>query len=61
MFERVSKEAGRVLASAMELARKSGAEFVGTEHLLLGILENGGGAAAGFLANLGVTRERVEA
>ncbi len=47
------------LAYAVEEAARMEAEFVGTEHLLLGILREQNGIAAGVLAGLDITLEKV--
>jgi hypothetical protein len=48
-----------VIKVASEEAARSGATQLGTEHLLLGLLIEGKGRAAGTLADLGVSLERV--
>jgi ATP-dependent Clp protease ATP-binding subunit ClpC len=52
--------AKQALSLAQEAAVARSDEFVGTEHLLLGLLAERTGPAAQVLAHLGVTRERVE-
>ncbi len=52
-------EVRRAIELAFEEARRVGQGFVGTEHLLVGILAEGEGIGARVLAELGVTRERV--
>src|SRR5688500_6791035 len=51
--------AKRVLELAVEEARSLGHNYVGTEHLLLGLIREGGGVAAKVLLELGVDRKRV--
>jgi ATP-dependent Clp protease ATP-binding subunit ClpC len=46
--------AKRVLELAVEESQQLGVNYIGTEHLLLGILHEGGGAAIKVLQNLGV-------
>jgi ATP-dependent Clp protease ATP-binding subunit ClpC len=46
--------AKQVLELAVEESRQFGHNYIGTEHLLLGILHEGGGAAIRILQNLGV-------
>ncbi|GAA4518830.1 Clp protease N-terminal domain-containing protein [Actinoallomurus oryzae] len=46
MFERFTKEARAVVVRAQEEARRLRAPFIDTEHLLLGMLEAGGGPGA---------------
>jgi ATP-dependent Clp protease ATP-binding subunit ClpC len=63
MFERFSDRARRVVVLAQEEARLLGHNYIGTEHLLLGLLADGEGTAARALESLGVTldaaREQV--
>jgi ATP-dependent Clp protease ATP-binding subunit ClpC len=65
MFERFTDRARRVLVLAQEEARLLGHPFIGTEHILLGLLAEGDGVAARALSLLGVhlepTRARVGA
>ena len=51
--------AKRVLELAVEEARSLGHNYVGTEHLLLGLIREGEGVAAKVLSELGVDRKRV--
>src|SRR5574341_689790 len=51
--------AKRVLELAVEEARQLGHNYVGTEHLLLGLIREGEGVAAKVLLELGVDRKRV--
>ena len=55
MFERFSDEARDVLVGARAEARDLGHDFLGTEHLLLGILRQPDGPAAAALARAGAT------
>jgi ATP-dependent Clp protease ATP-binding subunit ClpC len=63
MFERFTDRARRVVVQAQEESRKLNHNYIGTEHLLLGILREGDGAAAEALASLEVgldpAREQV--
>ena len=52
--------AKQALALAQDAAATRGDEFVGTEHLLLGLLAERTGPAALMLEHLGVTSDRVE-
>lgn len=54
MFERFSTEARGVLVAAQEQARSLGHEWVGTEHLLLGVAAQVNGPAAEALAEVGL-------
>jgi len=49
----------RIIERAVGEARKMGNNYVGTEHLLLSLVEEGEGIAADILRNLGITSERV--
>ena len=64
MFERFTDRARRVLVLAQEEARDLNHAFIGTEHILLGLIREGEGVAAKALESLGVTfeavREKVE-
>ncbi len=55
MFERFTNRARRVLVLAEEEARLLEHNFLGTEHLLLGLLREGEGVAAVALGQLGVS------
>lgn len=58
-FERFTDKARNVLALAQEEARALKQPYVGTEHLLLGLLREREGIAAQALGNLNVTYEQV--
>ena len=49
----------KVLRLAMDEARRLNNEYIGTEHLLLGLVREGEGIAAGVLESLGVSLEKV--
>ena len=53
-FDRFTERARKVLSLASDEARRMQHGFVGTEHLLLGLVEEGSGVAAKALQNLGV-------
>ena len=55
MFERFAEEARRATALASEEARQLGHDFIGTEHMLLGLLASGSGPAYSVLTELEVT------
>jgi ATP-dependent Clp protease ATP-binding subunit ClpC len=59
VFERFSDEARRVLVLAQEAARLLGHSFIGTEHLLLALLDEGKGPAAKALTSSGLSSEIV--
>jgi ATP-dependent Clp protease ATP-binding subunit ClpA len=58
-FERFTERAKKVLTLAQEEAERSHHSYIGTEHLLLGLLREHDGLAAHVLANLGVDIEGV--
>jgi ATP-dependent Clp protease ATP-binding subunit ClpC len=59
MFDRFTERARKVIALAREEAGRLGHDYIGTEHLLLGLIREGGGVAAAVLENLTVDLERV--
>ena len=59
MFGRFTERAQKVLMLAQEEARRSNYPYVGTEHLLLGLIEEGGGIAAKVMHSLGIESEKV--
>jgi ATP-dependent Clp protease ATP-binding subunit ClpC len=58
-FDRFTDRARRVLVFAQEEAQRLNHNYIGTEHLLLGLLREREGVAAGVLSGLGVGLERV--
>ena len=56
-FERFTKEARQVVTLAQAEAKELGHNYIGTEHLLLGVLSSEGGVGASALSELGVTLE----
>src|SRR3974390_1558884 len=61
MFERFTDRARRVLVLAQEEARLLNHNFIGTEHLLLGLMHESEGVAAKALEPVGVSWEAVRA
>jgi ATP-dependent Clp protease ATP-binding subunit ClpC len=65
VFERFTDRSRRVVVLAQEEARMLNHNYIGTEHLLVGLVHEGEGVAATALASLGATlarvREQVEA
>jgi len=59
MFERFTDRARSVVVLAQEEARMLGHNYIGTEHLLLGLVHEGQGVAARALASLGISLEAV--
>jgi ATP-dependent Clp protease ATP-binding subunit ClpC len=61
MFERFTERARQVVVLAQEEARTLEHNYIGTEHLLLGLLREDEGLAARVLESLDITLERVRA
>ncbi len=59
MFGRFTERAQKVLMLAQEEARRLNYPYVGTEHLLLGLIREGGGIAAKVLQRMGIEMEKV--
>ncbi|MBC8531218.1 ATP-dependent Clp protease ATP-binding subunit [Gehongia tenuis] len=59
-YGRFTERAQKVLVHAQEAAKGLGHNYVGTEHLLLGLLQDDGGSAVKVLRSMGVTYEGVE-
>ena len=59
MFERFTDRARRVIVLAQEEARMLNHNYIGTEHLLLGLVHEGHGVAARALESLGISLEAV--
>ena len=59
MFERFTDRARKVLVHAQEEARLLNHNFIGTEHILLGLIDEGEGVAAKALTSLDITLEAV--
>ncbi len=57
----LTSRAKRVIELAIDEARQLGHSYIGTEHLLLGLLREGEGVAAGVLDSFGITLERTRA
>jgi ATP-dependent Clp protease ATP-binding subunit ClpA len=64
MFERFTDRARRVVVLAQDEARRLNHDYIGTEHLLLGLIHEGKGVAARVLEALGISlaavRQQVE-
>ena len=59
MFERFTDRARKAMALANMEAQRLNHEYLGTEHILLGIVREGSGVAANVLRNLGVDLRQV--
>jgi ATP-dependent Clp protease ATP-binding subunit ClpC len=58
-FDKFSQRARRVLALAQEEAQRFNHNYIGTEHLLLGLIREGDGVAAKVLSNMAVDITKV--
>ena len=58
-FEKFSERARRVLSLAQEEAQRFNHNYIGTEHILLGLVRETDGVAAKVLSNLGVELSKV--
>lgn len=59
-FDRFTENAKQSLEHADEIARAMASSYIGTEHILLGILQQEGSIGAKILRNTGVTPERAQ-
>ena len=59
MFERFTDRASRVVVLAQEEARMLNRNYIGTEHILLGLIHEGEGVAAKALERLGISLDAV--
>jgi len=59
MYERFTERAKKVLELAMQEAQRFNHEYIGTEHVLLGLVKEGSGVGANVLRNMDVDLEKV--
>jgi ATP-dependent Clp protease ATP-binding subunit ClpC len=59
MFEKFTERARKAMSLSRREAQRLNSEFIGTEHILLGIIQEGGGVAAKVLKNLNVDLKRI--
>jgi ATP-dependent Clp protease ATP-binding subunit ClpC len=59
MFERFTNRARKVMAIAHEQAQFFDHQYIGTEHIFLGLIKEGGGTGAAVLKNLGADIEKM--
>ncbi|HZC19571.1 MAG TPA: Clp protease N-terminal domain-containing protein, partial [Rubrobacteraceae bacterium] len=59
MFERFTERARKVVVLAQDEARHFNHNYIGTEHILLGLVRESEGVAARVLSNLGVDPDKV--
>ena len=59
MFEKFTDKARRIVVLAQEEAKSLNHNYIGTEHILLGLIHEGEGVAAKALEALGISQEAV--
>src|SRR3990167_2062083 len=59
MFNRFTERARKVILLAKEEAKRFNHDYIGTEHILLGLIREGEGVAAAVLASMGLTPEKI--
>jgi ATP-dependent Clp protease ATP-binding subunit ClpC len=59
MFDRFTDRAKKVMSLARQEAQKFNHEYIGTEHILLGLVQEGNGVAANVLQKLGVDLDKI--
>jgi len=59
MFNRFTERARKVIILAKEEARRFNHDYIGTEHILLGLIREGEGVAAAVLQKMGVSLENI--
>lgn len=60
MFEKFTERARKVMSLGRQEAQRLNSEFIGTEHMLLGIVQEGGGLAARVLKGMNVSLDRLK-
>ena len=59
MFDRFTDRAKKVMSFARQEAMKFNHEYIGTEHILLGLVQEGSGVAANVLKNMTIDLEKI--
>ena len=59
MFNRFTERARKVVILAKEEAKRFNHDYIGTEHILLGLVREGEGVAAAVLRSLGLSSENI--
>ncbi len=59
MFDRFTDRARKVMNLAKQEAQRLNHEYIGTEHILLGLIQEGSGVAASVLKNLGIDLKKI--
>ena len=60
MFDRFTDRARKVMALANQEAQRFNQDYIGTEHILLGLLKEGSGVGATVLKNLEVDIKKLK-
>src|SRR5688572_6239814 len=61
MFDRFTDRARKVMGLAKAEAQRLNHEYIGTEHVLLGLVQEGSGVAANVLKNMNIDLKRIRA
>ncbi len=61
MFDRFTDRARRVMSLAKNEAQRLNHEYIGTEHLLLGLIHEGSGVASNVLRHMGIDLKKIRA
>jgi ATP-dependent Clp protease ATP-binding subunit ClpC len=59
MFDRFTDRAKKVMNLARQEAQRFNHEYLGTEHILLGLVQEGSGVAANVLKNMGIDLSKI--
>ena len=59
MFERFTDRARRVVVTAQNEARSHDHDYIGTEHILLGLIDEGSGVGVKVFASMGISTDAV--
>ncbi len=59
MFNRFTERARKVIILAKEEAKRFNHDYIGTEHILLGLIREGEGVAASVLEKMGLSLENI--
>lgn len=59
MFNRFTERARKVILLAKEEAKRFNHDYIGTEHILLGLIREGEGVAAAVLASMGLSPDKI--
>src|SRR5262245_42942943 len=59
MFDRFTDRAKKVMSFARQEAQRFNHEYIGTEHILLGLVQEGSGVAANVLKNMSIDLEKI--